>query len=48
MMLPIDVLSVGEVNDESVPLGTIVNMRLFRGCGLATLVKDVVNPAGIR
>jgi hypothetical protein len=28
-------MSVGEVNDEGVPLDTIVNTRLFRVCGLA-------------
>jgi hypothetical protein len=30
-----DVMSVGEVNDEDVPLDTIVNKRLSRVCGLA-------------
>jgi hypothetical protein len=29
-------MSVGEVNDEGVPLDTTVNMRLSRVCGLAT------------
>jgi hypothetical protein len=28
-------MSVGEVNNEAVPLHTIVNMRLSRVCGLA-------------
>jgi hypothetical protein len=27
-------MSVGEVNDEGLPLNTRVNMRLFRVCGL--------------
>jgi hypothetical protein len=27
---------VGEVNDEGVPLDMIVNMRLYRVCGLAS------------
>jgi hypothetical protein len=31
----IDVISVGEVNDEGITLYTIVNMRLSRVCGLA-------------
>jgi hypothetical protein len=30
-----DVISVGEVNDEGMPLDTIVNTRLSRICGLA-------------
>jgi hypothetical protein len=30
-----DVMSVGEVNDEGVPLDMIVNTRLSRVCGLA-------------
>jgi hypothetical protein len=30
-----DVVSVGEVNDERLPLNTRVNMRLSRVCGLA-------------
>jgi hypothetical protein len=34
-MWPTDVMSVGEVNDEGVPLDTTVNMRLSRVCGLA-------------
>jgi hypothetical protein len=29
-------MSLGEVNDEGIPLDTIVNMRLSRVCGLAT------------
>jgi hypothetical protein len=29
-------MSVGEVNDESVPLDTTVNTRLSKDCGLAT------------
>jgi hypothetical protein len=35
-MWPTDIMSVGEVNDEGVPLDTTVNMRLSRVCGLAT------------
>jgi hypothetical protein len=31
-----DVMSVGEVNDEGVPLDTTENVRLSRVCGLAT------------
>jgi hypothetical protein len=31
-----DVMSVGEVNDEGIPFDTTVNMRLFRVYGLAT------------
>jgi hypothetical protein len=34
MTWPTDVISVGEVNDEGVPLDTIVNMRLSSVCGL--------------
>jgi hypothetical protein len=30
-----DVMSVGEVIDEGVPLHTTVNTRLYRVCGLA-------------
>jgi hypothetical protein len=29
-------MSVGEANDEGIPLNMIVNMRLSRVCGLAT------------
>jgi hypothetical protein len=36
MMSPTDVTSVGEVNDEGVPLDMTVNTRLSRVCGLAT------------
>jgi hypothetical protein len=36
MMWPTYVMSVGEVNDEGVPLDTIVNMRLYRISGLTT------------
>jgi hypothetical protein len=36
MTWPTDVMSVGQVNDEGVPLDMIVNMRLSRVCGLAT------------
>jgi hypothetical protein len=36
MSWPIDVMSVGEVNDEGLPLDMEVNMRLSRVCGLAT------------
>jgi hypothetical protein len=32
---PTDVMSVGEVNDEGLPLDMIVNTRLSRVCGLA-------------
>jgi hypothetical protein len=35
MMWPTDVMSVGQVNDEDVPLDTTVNTRLSRDCGLA-------------
>jgi hypothetical protein len=35
MMWPTDVMSVGEVNDEVVPLHTTMNTRLCRVCGLA-------------
>jgi hypothetical protein len=35
MTWPTDVLSVGEVNDEGVPLDTTVNMRLSMVYGLA-------------
>jgi hypothetical protein len=35
MTWPTDVLSVGEVNDEGVPLDKIVNMRLSMVYGLA-------------
>jgi hypothetical protein len=34
-MWPMDVISVGEVNDEGMPLDTTVNTRLSRICGLA-------------
>jgi hypothetical protein len=34
MTWPIDVMSVGEVNDEGVPLDMILNTRLSRVCGL--------------
>jgi hypothetical protein len=33
-MWPMDVISVGEVNDEGMPLDTTVNTRLSRICGL--------------
>jgi hypothetical protein len=36
MMWPIDIMSVGQVNDEGVPLDMIVNMRLSMVCGQAT------------
>jgi hypothetical protein len=36
MTWPTDVMSVGEVNDEGVPLDMTVNTRLSRICGLAT------------
>jgi hypothetical protein len=35
MTWPIDIMSVGKVNDEGVPLDTTVNMRLSRVCGVA-------------
>jgi hypothetical protein len=35
MMWPTDVMSVGEVNDEGLPLDMIVNTRLSRVCGQA-------------
>jgi Fe2+ transport system protein B len=35
MKWPTDVMSVGQVNDEVVPLDTEVNKRLSRVCGLA-------------
>jgi hypothetical protein len=35
-MWPTDIMSVGEVNDEGVPLDTIVNTRLSMVYGLAT------------
>jgi hypothetical protein len=35
MMWPTDVMSVGEVNGEGIPLDTTINMRLSRVCGLA-------------
>jgi hypothetical protein len=34
-MWPMDIMSVGRVNDEGVPLDMTVNMRLSRVCGLA-------------
>jgi hypothetical protein len=34
MTCSMDVMSVGEVNDDGVPLDTTVNMRLSRVCGL--------------
>jgi hypothetical protein len=34
MSWPTNVMSVGEVNDEGLPLDTRVNTRLFRVCGL--------------
>jgi hypothetical protein len=36
MSWPIDVMSVGEVNDEGLILDMRVNMRLSRICGLTT------------
>jgi hypothetical protein len=35
MMWLTNIMSVGEANDEGVPLDTIVNMRLSRVCGVA-------------
>jgi Fe2+ transport system protein B len=34
MSWPTDIMSVGEVNDEVLPLDTRLNMRLSRVCGL--------------
>jgi hypothetical protein len=34
MTCSMDVMSVGEVNDDGVPLDTTVNTRLSRVCGL--------------
>jgi hypothetical protein len=36
MKWPTDIINVGQVNDEGVPLDTNVNTRLSRVCGLAT------------
>jgi hypothetical protein len=36
MTWPTGVMSVGEVNEEGIPLDMTVNMRLSRFCGLAT------------
>jgi hypothetical protein len=35
MMWTMDIMSVGEVNDEGIPLDTTVNMRLSWVCGVA-------------
>jgi hypothetical protein len=35
MKWPTDVMNVGQVNYEGVPLDTEVNMKLSRVCGLA-------------
>jgi hypothetical protein len=35
MMWSVDIMSVGEVNDEGVPLDMTVNTRLSKVCGLA-------------
>jgi hypothetical protein len=35
MKWPTDIMNVGQVNDEGVPLDTTVNTRLSRVCGLA-------------
>jgi hypothetical protein len=35
MSWPIDIMSVGEVNDKGLPLDMKVNTRLSRVCGLA-------------
>jgi Fe2+ transport system protein B len=35
MSWPTDIMSVGEVNDEGIPLDRRVNMKLSRVCGLA-------------
>jgi hypothetical protein len=34
-MYPTDVMNVGQVNDEGVPLDKKINIRLSRVCGLA-------------
>jgi hypothetical protein len=36
-------MSVGEVNDEGLPLDTRVNMRLSRVCGLAAQQRVPLN-----
>jgi Fe2+ transport system protein B len=36
MTRPIDVMNIGQVNDEGVPLDMEVNTRLSRVCGLAS------------
>jgi hypothetical protein len=41
-----DVMSVGEVNDEGVPLDTIVNMRLSKVCGLAARQRVSITCSG--
>jgi hypothetical protein len=35
MKWPTDVMNVGQVNDEGVPLDRTVNTRLSRACGIA-------------
>jgi hypothetical protein len=39
-------MSVGEVNDECLPLDKIVNMRLSKVCGLATRQRVSLNLQG--
>jgi hypothetical protein len=46
MTWPTDVMSVGEVNDEGVPLDMIVNTRLSRVCGLAAQQRVSLIPQG--
>jgi hypothetical protein len=39
-------MSVGEVNDEGIPLDTIVNTRLSRVCGLAAQQRVLLTLQG--
>jgi hypothetical protein len=45
-MWPVDVMSVGEVNDEGIPLDTAVNTRLSRVCGLAAWKRVLLTMQG--
>jgi hypothetical protein len=45
-MWPTDVRSVGEVNDEGVPLDMTMNTRLSRVCGLATRQRVSISLQG--
>jgi hypothetical protein len=38
-MWPMDVMSIGDANDEGVPLDMTVNTRLSRVCGLSAWQK---------